>query len=375
MALHVQEYLRAGNTVESLETTLGINAKRHGRHPQLILFKYDQIESPMSNPIVQECRGLILDESDNWNIVNWSMSKFFNFGEGLADEIDWSAHPVVQEKVDGSLMQLYSYKGEWFVATSGTPDGKTEINGTGINFEDLFWKTLFEVQKSDWLGDSQETLDERKKYNFWFELTSPFNRVVVDHKTASLTLLGARRVDTREEVHPSTVAHLFPGLPVVKEFALQSLEDIVNTFNVMNPLEQEGYVIFWRKADGTLGRVKVKHPGYVVLHHARDSFAASIKNIVEVVRKNESAEYLAAFPDLYARFQEVQLKYHLVIIDLQEAMIKYNHLPVQKDFALAIKDVPGNAALFRLRAGKVKSIKEYLATMPLDSLMHLLGYK
>lgn len=376
MELHVQKYLRDGGTPERLEQDLGITHKRHGAHANLILFKYNQIESPMSNPIVQECRGLILDEANDWAIVNWSMSKFFNYGEGLADPIDW-ATAVVQAKMDGSLIQLYNYQGKWYVATSGTPDAMTEVNGSGVNFSDLFWKALTQ-NGGIWTASREEFApvnDEARHYNFWFELTGPLNRVVVDYKTTNLTLLGARRVDTWEEVHPSTIAHLFPGVPVVKEFPLQSMEEIFETLKTMNPLEQEGYVIRWKKKDGTIGRSKSKSPGYVALHHARDSFAASNKNLVEVVRQNEDAEYLAAFPDLYERMMKIRVRYLEVVVELQEAMIKHGHLQIQKEFALSIKDVPGNGALFQLRSGKVKSVKEFLAKMSIDSLMHLLGYK
>src|SRR5689334_13224443 len=85
-----------------------ITARRHGYYPGLVQLKYSQIESPMGERIVQECRGLILDEGHDWKVIAFPYTKFFNHGEGHAAPIDWGTAKVY-EKLDGSLMTLYSY--------------------------------------------------------------------------------------------------------------------------------------------------------------------------------------------------------------------------------------------------------------------------
>ena len=54
---------------------------------KLVLFKYDQVESDFHEPIVRECRGIILEEG-TWTVVRCAFFKFFNLGEELADSID-----------------------------------------------------------------------------------------------------------------------------------------------------------------------------------------------------------------------------------------------------------------------------------------------
>lgn len=100
MELNTQQYLRSGKTPEDLKEELGINFKRHTKYPNLISFKYNQIESPRNHPIVNECRGLILNEESNWDVVSFPFCRFFNAEEGHAAEIDWNT-AVVQEKLDG----------------------------------------------------------------------------------------------------------------------------------------------------------------------------------------------------------------------------------------------------------------------------------
>src|SRR4051812_7540092 len=119
--LEVQKFLRS-HPLEDLTNRFAIQVKRHGRHPHLVLLKYNQINSPMGERIVEECRGLILDQERDWAIVSYPYMKFYNHGEPYAAPLDWSTARVY-EKLDGSLIVLYHYAGEWQAATSGQADG------------------------------------------------------------------------------------------------------------------------------------------------------------------------------------------------------------------------------------------------------------
>ena len=131
-------YIQA-HGLEALAKNLLVTARRHPKYPNLVMLKYNQVLSPMEDPVVQECRGLILDEAEGWRVVSRPYDKFFNYGEPLAAVIDW-ATARVYEKLDGSLMTLYFYDGAWQVASSGMPDGGGTLHdGTGT-FRELFWK-------------------------------------------------------------------------------------------------------------------------------------------------------------------------------------------------------------------------------------------
>ena len=355
--LKVQEFL-ANNTLVDLERAYAIKAKRGLKHPNLVSLKYSMIESPMHERIVQECRGIILDEADNWKVVCRGFDKFFNYGEGHAANIDWRTARV-QEKVDGSLMMLYFYKGEWHVASSGTPDAYGNIQSSVLTFADYFWQIY------GTLGPD----DSAQKYVHFFEMTGPLNRVVIPHQEASLTLLGGRRVDTWEEVHPNEIS-VFHDHRVVKETSLSSMDDIMKTFSTISPLVQEGYVV----VDANFNRVKVKHPGYVALHHAKDGLS-STKSFVEIARSGEIPEVLVAFPEYKPMLDEAKLKLDALIAELQVVYDEAKDIPVQKDFALKVKGCKCSAAMFALRSKQCESLKEYFATARIESLMVLLGLK
>ena len=59
---------------------------------------------------------MVVDEDNNWNPVCYPYKKFYNYNEGKSHKLDWSNPKLVKvyEKVDGSIVTLYHYKGKNF---------------------------------------------------------------------------------------------------------------------------------------------------------------------------------------------------------------------------------------------------------------------
>ena len=352
----VQEYLRAGGNPEGLEEKYFIKHNRHGKYPNLCQFKYNMISSDFSLPIVCECRGLILDEANNWEVVANVWPKFFNYGEGRAAIIDWCS-ATVQEKADGSLAILYFYNNEWLIATSGMPDAAGQVNGFEFTFAELFWKVFAEKKYSlDWC---------RTERTYLFELMTPYNRVVVQHSANDLKLISMRDKKGEEWLWDAPRANF----ERVRQFSLSSFEDIFTTFTEINPLQQEGYVV----VDGNGNRVKVKHPGYIALHHAKDSFGP--REFVRVIRMGETEEFklfLKEFPEWMNYFTVIRERFEALVTELESAYEKIRDIPIQKDFAFAAMENKMSGALFAIRNKKVATVREYLADMSINNLIEYL---
>lgn len=381
---NVVRFLRDGGTLDSLLTSRGITAKRHGAHPNVVLLKYNQIASPMLDPLVRECRGIILDEADGWRVASRSFDKFSNHGEPGAAEIDWSTAQV-QEKVDGSLISVYAYRGAWHAATTGTPDGCGDVHGNDASgmwspcegvrmpvpatFADYFWQVL-RTRYAAPMFDAAPTYPWTA-FTWLFELTGPLNRVVVPHAEAKLTLLGARSTSTGSWL-PLREASLMLGSgapPAVRSFPLQAVDDIVASFATLNPLAQEGYVV----CDAAFNRIKVKHPGYVALHHAKDGL--SVRAFVDIAKTGEVPEVIAAFPELKPQLDDVRTRFDALVAATEADFAEHRHRAPKKDFALAVKGRPTSAALFQMYDGKATTAREFYATRTADQLMPLLGLK
>jgi T4 RnlA family RNA ligase len=362
----VQAALQNGETPKSLNEKFGIINRQHPKYPNLHLYKYDQINSPMGEPLVRQCRGLILDANEQWRVISWPFNKFFNYGEGHADTIDWGTTKV-QEKLDGSLATLYFYDGHWNMATSGSPDGGGQVNGYDFTFSDLFWKTFNNMGLK---VPSFYAVD----FSFMFELTTPFNRIVVKHNEPSLHLIGIRnRYDGDEVDVDSAWAKKF-GYPTVKSFPLTSFEAITASFEYIDPLNQEGYVV----VDGSFNRNKVKSPAYVAIHHMRGNGGPSPKSLLQIVRTNESSELLTHFPEWKPLYDDVKARFDSLLSELEADYTRITAETAggtQKEFAMRATKTKCSGAMFNVRSGKSKSIKAYLNEMDIKHLLELLKLK
>ena len=100
MELKVQNLIKTDLNWRKTLEELSITIKEDENY---LLLKYG-IAADFANPIVQECRGLILNKS-TWEVVCHSFDKFGNFGEPYAPEIDWTTARC-QAKMDGSLIKV-----------------------------------------------------------------------------------------------------------------------------------------------------------------------------------------------------------------------------------------------------------------------------
>lgn len=363
LELQVQSFLRNRGTLDDLASGFLIKSRRHETHPNLISLKYDQ-KSPFASQIVRECRGLVLDESDDWKIISRGFDKFFNHGEGHAAEIDWKTARV-QEKLDGSLCVVYFYRGLWNVATTGTPDGSGNV---GLSIPKITFAQLFHKVYESVTG---EKFDGNRDVAYAFELCTSSNKIVIRHEVERVVLLSARSMITQEEIHPSiAVLGLHKGIEFVREFDMSSVKSIIDSFDQISPMSQEGYVV----VDALRNRIKIKHPGYIALHHMQGGLN-SVKSMVEIVRSGEIDEVLVAFPEHRERLEIVSADYSKLVGDIESDYAVNKHIENQKEFALAVRGSRCASALFQVRSGRFGSVYEYLRDTNVNSLMLMLGYK
>ncbi len=353
--MELQDYLRT-HGLEKLAEVYSIKATKHQQYPHLVCLKYSQLDSPMGAKIVQQCRGIILDQANDWQLVSYPYDKFFNHGEGHAAPVDWSSAQVY-DKLDGSLMTLYFYDGEWRVQSSGTPDGAGEVSGFGMSFAQLFWSVWAELGYQ---------LPEDTKCCFMFELMTKYNRVVVLQPTNQLVLHGVRNIQTMAELEPQLWSDKY-GWQLVARHSLTSWPEVIAAAQLLDPMSLEGYIV----CDRQFNRVKVKSPQYVAIAHLRSSF--STRRMLEIIMANEGEEFLAYFPEWTDIYQKIKRCYHELIQEIEDAYQQHQNIEVQKDFAAAIKHLPYSGVLFSLRSGKAHSVKECLQSTTIHKMEQLLG--
>jgi T4 RnlA family RNA ligase len=375
---NLQQVLRDGSMkLIDIQQDLSIVVRSHSVYENLKMFKYDMINSPMSNRIVRECRGIILDMDNNWEVVAYPFDKFFNFGESSAANVDWGTAKV-QEKLDGSLMIVYHYDGKWHVASSGTPDACGQVHSLPKKFSDLFWETW------ETLGYKLPTSDA-ENLTFMFELMTPYNRVVVPHLNSRITLIGVRDNSTLQELDVNLFANT--GWEIVKQFPIHNMETLVESFENFDGIRQEGYVV----VDADFRRVKVKHPGYVAIHHMKgnNNDIPSYKKMFNLVVTGESSEVLTYFPEWKPIYEEVEkaffkacdeivASYHSAVAKTENAFPAGVHITEtqkQKEFAAHAVKSKCSDFLFKMRAGKLNDIRQYFGNIDENRALEILGFK
>lgn len=352
----VQEYLRT-KSLEDLTAELGIQVRRHTKYPNLVGLCYWNVTSPHYHPIVSECRGLILDEANDWNVVAYPFDRFYNYGESCATEIDFD-NSYAYKKLDGSLIIMYYYNDEWLVATTGSPDAGGTILDWDITFSELAG-TVF--------NEEHYKLDDLDvNYTYMFELCTPFNKVVVPHTSNSLTLIGVRnRTTLREE---SIWQPKFTSFKLVESLEYgTSIDEVKDELVKLDGLHNEGYVIVdWFN----FNRVKLKHDDYVKCHRIKSS--VSKRDILELVRTGEGNEFISYFPKFSSIYNNYLTKYNKLCELIEHDLNEFSSIADKKQFAIAISNIKWKAILFSIRDGHSKSIKEALSKLLLKNFEELM---
>ena len=340
----------------------------------LVLLKYSQIESDFRLNIVRECRGLILD-ADTHEIVCYPFYKFFNYGEFNAAEIDWGS-AFVSEKLDGSIIKVVRIGSDFLISTNGTIDAfKCKVGNFASPFP-TFGELAMEgfkyygIQRSDFPKYFEEG------FTYIFELTSPWNQVIVKWDETKMNLIGVRDNKTLQEI-PFYEHHLASMFNTPNIYPIHTIDECVEAAKVL-PENNEGYVV----CDKNFNRIKVKSPRYVQLHYMASNQNWSAERILEIIRANEVSEYVAYFPMFKIAFDKVNSEYRKFLdgLELFENKMK-EFLSVggktKKEFAMWVfaTDKTFQAFAFKFFDGKVASSKEWLDSLKNVQILGLIGLK
>lgn len=335
----------------------------------LISLKYNQAESPMHEPCVADCRGLVVREDDPTVVVAMAYRKFWNLGEPHADAIDWSTARVM-EKLDGSLMTLYFHDGRWCVASSGHPTAGGNYNGSSEEtFADAFWRTWHS------LGYRLPRPEEFDGRWYAFEFCAPDNRIVVKYDRPRIVLHGMRDAETfREFSHDAIVGvAALHGWEAVKAWPAASASQAVADAAATDPLALEGFVV----VDDRFRRVKVKNPRYVEIHILRGNGAHSPRSIIELWRTGDHGEVLAHFPEMAPRFDAVLGPLRERMIETGHAWRKHAGIDDRKAFAGEVKHLPLASVLFRFHTSRPDdvdaAIESHVRGMTTPALLRAIG--
>jgi T4 RnlA family RNA ligase len=236
------------------------------------------------------CRGLVLD--NNYRSIARPLPKFFNLDEHKGKIPD--GVPNIYEKLDGSLIILFQYQGQWEVASRGS-----------FASEQAHMARVL-------LANYQTDVDKLDpEHTYLFEIIYPNNRIVVDYgDDRRLVLLAAVHTETGVELDHTQVdwrdrARTYPATTLPDWIA--SIE--ANQAELNN---QEGFILRWPNGF----RLKYKLADYVRLHRIITRVQA--KDIWECLSQNQDLDqFLDSVPDEFYNWVkdtklELETKYRAI---------------------------------------------------------------
>ena len=359
--MKVIEYLKENGT-EKLTSEFGVIVKKY-EDAQLLVLNYDQINSP-KNDITSECRGLILDY--DYNIVSRSFDRFFNYGEQFSTFNPATA--VAYEKVDGSLIKIYNWNGNWYVSTRGTAFAESGVNGWDLTFKDMVFRALGCITEAEFQHHCETNLDWSCTYIC--EITGVENRVVTRYQGYTLWYLACRANQSGKYYDGYTKDF---GFAEPKSFKFDSIESCIETAKHLPDL-QEGYVMY----ENGVPVCKVKSPAYVAIHRIKGE-GLTPKRIAELVVINEQEEYLTYFEEDRKFFTPYVEELKHIMLLAERVYLDASEIVDQKEFALEVKDYPCAQYLFQARKMKESDIYKVFNTSEINRkvkfLLGLMGEK
>ena len=334
MELTCQKFIR--------EHGLSALVEQHGieivEKDDLVLLNYNMINSP-KNEVTASCRSTIL-RRDTWDVVSFSFHRFFNFGETQAAKIDWLTAKF-HEKLDGSLVVIYTHSGTTRVQTRGTIDATGPLYGGLLKKEQLgtYFDAVINILHSKGLTLNDFRDDE---HCFAFEFVGPLNKHVTRYGTNDLVLLNV--INKRDLFCPISIDDGIIQWPVLSKFRRPKLYDLTEKTMVdfsAHEKDFEGYVV----VDANNNRIKVKNPTYVILHKTINAGGKISTNaIIDAACGGDYEELFVYVPELKPVVMPLVNRINELDNMSKAAWKLYKDMP-RKEFAVALfKTFQGNEA-------------------------------
>lgn len=353
--MFIQDYLRSksgepNEILTALQAEYGIknNCHEDGR----VILNYDQIESyeHKTNPMVMECRGLVLNRFDNWSLVARAFPRFFNLGEDVEGqkEFNWESC-IGTSKEDGSLLIVYYWNGQWRVNTRNSY-AEGLVNGGELTWRQLAEKAIVNTQHLNWKLSEYSHWENLFYQNccYVLELCSPYNKIVRAYGQPTVYLLSVFIQGCEQTWSGVKAEGQRIGIPAVQEFKFDDHYEVVNHINTVSQTDKtwEGVVL----RDKNNFRIKVKSATYVELHRLADNGnVARPDRLIKFVLAGEQDEVLTYFPDLEELITEMTITVNASIWAMNTIWEQTKNLESQKEFALAVKDFSYAPFLFNAR--------------------------
>lgn len=315
------------------------------QNDNLYLLKYNRknntdLKDDFKNyPFLKECRSIILEKNSN-KIISQSLS-FKDEEDIFIDKIDWN-ECVVEESVDGTLINLYYYNDKWNISTRGTLDANCFWNTTKT-FYTLFNEAA-EFQKLNY-----DLLN--KDFCYSFVLCHPESRNITKYSNPCLVHILSRNLVNLEESDEEIgirKPNIFKILNLNK-LNLHSYDELLESLNYLD-YQIEGYMLYSRDRKY---RCKLRGKQHLELISIKGNEPFIEKRLIEL-KDEKNSRFLHYFPEYTEKNNKINEVFNLFTNSIYNYYIKTK---IRKEYI----DIPViyRKAIYEIHGIYLKKLSEY----------------
>jgi hypothetical protein len=267
-----------------------------------IMLRYKK--NKQKTELQRKTRGIILDKATR-DICCYPLEGKISL-EDFKKKVEWK-DIIIEESIDGTLINMYYYNKKWRISTTSTLDGNCFWNSSK-SFKDLFLET-FKIYMS--------TMKQlHKHYTYSFVLCHPDTRNVTVYQKPKLYHILTRDLNTYNEIN------LNIGIPKPKILKLDDINHIqCNNYDDLLrfcskiPFTREGIMLYNRNRQY---RTKIKGKKHIKVKNIRGNHSNITYTLLECIQssKNSVKKLLRYYPEYTEQHQTLVKKIDLIKSEL-----------------------------------------------------------
>tara|TARA_B100001094_G_C18090759_1_gene750286 strand:- start:187 stop:1317 length:1131 start_codon:yes stop_codon:yes gene_type:complete len=307
---------------------LGLNAKIHDTN---IIVKYPKNKKYSEDDYILKSRGIIIDFT-NKAIINRSLDGCLSLNSFLKKIPDWDSI-VIEECLDGTLINMYYYDNKWIISTKYCIDASESKFKSDTNFKDLFLNSS---------SINYDLLDKSYTYSFLLQHT----------ETRNVSLINRNKLYHIESTNNVTGEKVQIKLDGIESPKIIKYKNVINKLNIHNisDLQDKLVSLHWSNPGYILYsldrkyRAKLENPNFnKVLDLVKNQTNIKYLLLESLFKKNNIKDILKYYPEYCSKSVEINndfTNYSTELLNLYiKCKVNNNFVKLKKNFKKPLCDL------------------------------------
>jgi hypothetical protein len=364
----LQEFINKLENKDNFE-----NVKKHLEKKNLIvkeqdnlyLVKYNRNTCDLTSQLVLQCRGIILEKVTN-QIVCYPINGSSD-NQTFKNNHNWN-DIVIEESIDGTLVNLFYYNGQWKVSTKSTIDANCYWHNEHKTFKELFLEILDNIKFNFGLLDNN--------FSYSFVLCHPEARNVTKYSNPIIYHISSRDLNTLKE-KDIDIGITKPRILKLGDNNELGIDNYLDLDNLIKNIDYntEGYMLYTKDR---LYRTKFKGDQHNYVKELKGNQPNILFRLLEIrTNENKLKDFLTYFPEYFDLATNIE-----VAIDELAQAILYFYTKVKKNKENIIIPQLYQKPIIELHQSYIKLMNKYnpkkhsyKPSITLAKIIHYLNYE